>query len=192
MNEDTSLNPICLLSRSDAATFSLYHSFFLAKNEVRGEKEKNKITDKTIENQISNSESYRPSEKEREEKSSESFYDLERDSVLVSDSERGNENGNGNGGAPIDCRILFRVPANRDRLDDIETAVKYFALNVTPLKKEGNDLFGTFVITTSDGSRFYAIWRGSPTLLLIAVRISLFFFPVNLVIGLNLPFNYFY
>jgi hypothetical protein len=103
MNEDTALNPICLLSRTDCPTFSLYHSFFLLSLDINDNKE---------------------------------------------------------------CEVCFRVPNKRDRLDDIETAVKYFASNV---EGSGDDMYGSFVITTSDGSRFYALWRGSPFLLFVAV-----------------------
>jgi hypothetical protein len=105
MNEDTALNPICLLSRTDTPTFSLYHSFFLLSVDIHD----NKLSE-----------------------------------------------------------VIFRVPTRRDRLDDIETAVKYFAVNVSG---KGEDMFGSFVLTTSDGSRFYALWRGSPFLLFIAISI---------------------
>ena len=105
MIEDPALNPICLLSRTDSPTFSLYHSFFLLSLDI-------------------------------------------------------NDNKN--------CEICFRVPNKRDRLDDIETAVKYFASNV---EGTGDDMYGSFVITTSDGSRFYALWRGSPFLLFVAISI---------------------
>ena len=98
---DTSLHPICLLSRTDTQTFSIYHSFFLIANDV-------------------------------------------------------------------DTSIVFRVPARRSRLDDVETAVRYF---ITGLTAPADGSFGVFVITTSDGSRFYALWRGSPDYLFVAVSI---------------------
>lgn len=105
MNEDTSLNPICLLSRTDTQTFSLFHSFFLV-------------------------------------------------SISFDENSRN------------DSKIIFRVPSKRDRLDDVETAVKFFSVNISG---NNEDMYGSFVITTSDGSRFYALWRGSPSLLFIAV-----------------------
>jgi hypothetical protein len=99
--DDTALHPICLLSRTDTPTFSLYHSFFLLSIPSR-----------------------------------------------------------------VEPNVIFRVPAFRDRLDDVESAVKYFGANVDGV---GDDIFGSFVITTSDGSRFYATWRGSPKFLFVAV-----------------------
>lgn len=101
IGEDTSLHPICLLSRTDTTTFSLYHSFFL----------------------IANNES---------------------------------------------ADIEFRVPTFRSRIEDVESAVRYF---ITGLTGPADGSFGTFVITTSDGSRFYALWRGSPEHLFVAVSI---------------------
>jgi hypothetical protein len=100
---DTPLHPICLLSSTDAQTFSLYYSFFL----------------------------------------------------MTSDEEK-NELG-----------VLFRIPSQRDRLDDIESAVKYF-VSYSVANRE-DDAFGTFVITTSDGSRYFAVWRASEAYLLVAV-----------------------
>jgi hypothetical protein len=64
--------------------------------------------------------------------------------------------------------IEFRVPTFRSRIDDVESAVRYF---ITGLTGPADGAFGTFVITTSDGSRFYALWRGSPEHLFVAVSI---------------------
>lgn len=125
MNEDTSLNPICLLSRTDTQTFSLYHSFFLISINF--------------------------------------------------------ENKN-------DSNVIFRVPNERDRLNDIETAVKYFSCNISG---ENEDMYGTFVITTSDGSRFYALWRGSTSLLFIAVYYSLVIITIITIILINIIIIYF-
>jgi hypothetical protein len=64
-------------------------------------------------------------------------------------------------------KVLFRVPSQRDRLDDVESAVKYFVSFSVTIGEE--DSFGTFVITTSDGSRYFAVWRASEAYLLVAV-----------------------
>lgn len=63
--------------------------------------------------------------------------------------------------------VIFRIPALRDRLDDIESAVKYFVSVLTNVNQD--DSFGTFVITASNGSRYFAVWRASQTYLFIGV-----------------------
>lgn len=68
-----------------------------------------------------------------------------------------------------DNAIVFRIPAERDRLNDVESAVKYFVSISTAIQQ--NDSFGSFVITTSDGSRYFAVWRGSSSYILVAVSI---------------------
>lgn len=81
-----------------------------------------------------------------------------------------------------DDAIIFRIPAERDRLDDIESAVKYFVSISTNIRE--NDSFGSFVITTSDGSRYFAVWRASHSYLLVAVSIKYFSYFIC-----NLDFN---
>lgn len=138
MNEDCSLNPICLLSRSDTQTFSLYHSFYLIK--------------------LINEEYSSP---------------LSPPPPPPSSSSNSNSNSlpslntNENYGKKIDCNIIFHIPLKRDRLEDIKTAVKYFSVNINLL--DSNDTYGNFVITTSDGSRFYALWKSSASFLFVAV-----------------------
>jgi hypothetical protein len=73
-----------------------------------------------------------------------------------------------------DQGVIFRIPALRDRLDDIESAVKYF-VSISTTNIGQDDSFGTFVITTSNGSRYFAVWRASQTYLLIGVSISVLF-----------------
>lgn len=63
-------------------------------------------------------------------------------------------------------RIHFRFPRFRRDIEDVESGVKYF---VTELDLLTEDNFGSFVVTTSDGSRFFASYRGSPTCLFVAV-----------------------
>ena len=172
MNEDTSLNPICLLSRTDTQTFSLFHSFFLVS--ITTEEQ---ITN----NNNSNNRSNRNKQRRRDStllyipfllshsffifltlSFSLSFYlflsffltlTILFPSFLFFFSR-------------LDCKVSFRIPSKRDRLDDVETAIKYFSTNIST---DSDDSYGNFVITTSDGSRFYALWRGSTSLLFIAV-----------------------
>ena len=67
--------------------------------------------------------------------------------------------------------VLFRLPRTRRDIDDIETGVKYFITELTLLK---NDNFGSFVITTSASTRYFASYRGSITRLFVAVSICIY------------------
>ena len=62
--------------------------------------------------------------------------------------------------------IHFRFPKTRRDIEDVESGVKYF-LSELDLLNEDN--FGSFVVTTSDGSRFFASYRGSSMRLFVAV-----------------------
>jgi hypothetical protein len=64
--------------------------------------------------------------------------------------------------------IHFRFPQFRRDIEDVESGVKYF-LTELDLPKEDN--FGSFVVTTSDGSRFFASYRGSVSRLFVAVSV---------------------
>jgi hypothetical protein len=109
----SSLHPVCLLSRSDSPTSSLYHSFFLVN-----------IIKKELVNE----------------------GDIDKDVMTV-----------------------WRVPENAPLIDDIEAGVKFFVACIPDA--DSNDVFGSFVITTSNGSRFFAAWRGSNDQLFISVSI---------------------
>ena len=65
-----------------------------------------------------------------------------------------------------DMLIHFRFPHKRRAIEDVESGVKYF---VTELELLNEDNFGSFVVTTSDGSRFFASYRGSSSRLFVAV-----------------------
>eukprot|EP00603_Paraphysomonas_imperforata_P007903 CAMPEP_0114417838 /NCGR_PEP_ID=MMETSP0103-20121206/3177_1 /TAXON_ID=37642 ORGANISM="Paraphysomonas imperforata, Strain PA2" /NCGR_SAMPLE_ID=MMETSP0103 /ASSEMBLY_ACC=CAM_ASM_000201 /LENGTH=1467 /DNA_ID=CAMNT_0001586157 /DNA_START=55 /DNA_END=4455 /DNA_ORIENTATION=- len=67
-----------------------------------------------------------------------------------------------------ELRIHFRFPKTRRDIEDVESGVKYF-LSELDLLNEDN--FGSFVVTTSDGSRFFASYRGSSKRLFVAVSI---------------------
>lgn len=65
-----------------------------------------------------------------------------------------------------EMHIHFRFPKARRDIDDVESGVKYF---LTELDLLTEDNFGSFVITTSDGSRFFASYRGSSSRLFVSV-----------------------
>jgi hypothetical protein len=65
-----------------------------------------------------------------------------------------------------EIRIHFRFPKVRRDIEDVESGVKYF---VAELDLPCEDNFGSFVVTTSDGSRFFASYRGSSSRLFVAV-----------------------
>jgi hypothetical protein len=62
--------------------------------------------------------------------------------------------------------VHFRFPKLRRDIEDVESGVKYFVTELDLLKE---DNFGSFVVTTSDGSRFFASYRGSSSCLFVAV-----------------------
>lgn len=66
--------------------------------------------------------------------------------------------------------VLWRVPERRARIDDIESGLGIFINDIIALNSSAPDMFGTFVITTSDGSRFFAAWRGTGDHIFVAVR----------------------
>ena len=81
--------------------------------------------------------------------------------------------------AGVDCplQVLWRVPERRARLDDVEAGLGIFVNDIFALNLSASDMFGSFVITTSDGSRFFAYWRGAGDLIFVGVsfdRIVLF------------------
>jgi hypothetical protein len=59
------------------------------------------------------------------------------------------------------AEVLWRVPERRARVDDVEAGLGIFINDIITLGTNKKDQFGSFVITTSDGSRFFAYWRGS-------------------------------
>lgn len=65
-------------------------------------------------------------------------------------------------------RILFRLPEARREILDVESGVKYFIAELDLLSE---DNFGSFVVTTSGGSKYFACFRGSSTRLFVAVSI---------------------
>jgi hypothetical protein len=62
---------------------------------------------------------------------------------------------------------VWRVPDSAPLIDDIEAGVKFFVACI-PITNS-SDVFGSFVITTSNGSRFFAAWRGSNSQLFVSV-----------------------
>jgi hypothetical protein len=68
--------------------------------------------------------------------------------------------------------VSWRIPCKRARIDDVESGLGIFVNDIIALRsshKESEDIFGSFVITTSDGSRFFAFWRGSSANIFIGV-----------------------
>jgi hypothetical protein len=75
--------------------------------------------------------------------------------------------------------VLWRVPERRARIDDIESGLEIFIHDILVLNNSNSsvpssdmDMFGSFVITTSDGSRFFAYWRGSGDNIFVGVSKS--------------------
>ena len=65
--------------------------------------------------------------------------------------------------------VIARIPSKSSEVDNVEQGLHIFVSDVRDsgsLKKES---CGNFVITTSDGSRYYAFWRGLHTRLFIAL-----------------------
>lgn len=68
--------------------------------------------------------------------------------------------------------VMWRVPERRARIDDIESGLGIFISDIVALNSAFSDMFGTFVITTSDGSRFFTGWRGSTDYIFVGVSKS--------------------
>jgi hypothetical protein len=68
--------------------------------------------------------------------------------------------------------VTWRVPERRARIEDVESGLAIFINNVFELDLAAQDMMGSFVITTSDGSRFFAYWRGNENLMFIGVSSS--------------------
>ena len=72
--------------------------------------------------------------------------------------------------------VIWRVPERRARIDDIESGLEIFIHDILMLNSKSSlnsDMFGSFVITTSDGSRFFAYWRGSKCNIFVGVNFIL-------------------
>lgn len=68
--------------------------------------------------------------------------------------------------------VTWRVPERRARIEDIESGLAIFVNNIFELELAAQDVMGSFVITTSDGSRFFAYWRGNENLMFVGVSAS--------------------
>jgi hypothetical protein len=73
-----------------------------------------------------------------------------------------------------DLKVIHHIPQNRPQLENIESGL---ALFITDIAERGlkEEQYGHFVITSSDGSRYYAFWRGFQNRLFVAVS-ELFLF----------------
>jgi hypothetical protein len=67
-----------------------------------------------------------------------------------------------------DIKILRRMPTNKLKIDIIESGLKIFILE-TCTKSIDVEMGGNFVITTSDGSRYYAVFRSYDARIFVAV-----------------------
>ena len=63
-------------------------------------------------------------------------------------------------------RIVRRIPSNRARIDTIESGIELFVIDAFN-KSIANEAFGNFVVTTSDGTRFFAYWKGYKSQMLV-------------------------
>lgn len=68
------------------------------------------------------------------------------------------------------AEVRWRVPERRARIEDVESGLGIFINDIVELHASTSDMFGTFVITTSDGTRFFAFWRGAGDFIFVAVR----------------------
>ena len=74
-------------------------------------------------------------------------------------------------GSKSKINVVSRIPDARRNIEDIEGGIKTFVADAfdclfyTPK----DTAFGFFVLTTSDGSRFYAMWRGCGAQMFVAV-----------------------
>lgn len=68
--------------------------------------------------------------------------------------------------------VTWRVPERRARIEDVESGLGIFINDIIALNSASPDVYGTFVITTSDGSRFFAGWRGSGEYIFVAISKS--------------------
>lgn len=55
-------------------------------------------------------------------------------------------------------KIIRRIPSKRTHLDTIESGIGLFVLDAAS-KSYDTEKYGNFVITTSDGTRFFAYWK---------------------------------
>jgi hypothetical protein len=88
-----------------------------------------------------------------------------------------------------EVHVLKRIPHKRAHLDTIETGLTLFAMNA--VSKAEVESFGSFVITTSDGSRFYTYWNTmKDKLFIVASKLPLLSFSKSMLSLLALePFD---
>lgn len=71
----------------------------------------------------------------------------------------------GDGG---EIRIVKRVPQKKLEIDNVESGLMLFLSDVANNTME-EEIYGGFVVTSSDGSRYYCAWRGLKEKIFVAV-----------------------
>ena len=69
-------------------------------------------------------------------------------------------------------KVLDRIPSEKDAMDDIESGLKLFLIDIIEHKSICLN-WGTFSVTTSVGLRFYASWRLVEANYFVAVKVYL-------------------
>lgn len=66
--------------------------------------------------------------------------------------------------------VVYRCPSRRRNLDDIESGIQGFSLEIFDrINNSEEEQFGFFIVTTSDSNRYYAIWRGKKDDIFVAI-----------------------
>jgi hypothetical protein len=65
--------------------------------------------------------------------------------------------------------VTVRIPTKRCQLDNIEEGLRIFISDINDNGYMEAETCGTFVLTSSDGSRFYAFWSGSKNKMFVAI-----------------------
>lgn len=80
----------------------------------------------------------------------------------------------------ISMKVVHRIPQERENMNAIESGLEIFMLEAAK-KCQNNEMFDQFVITTTDGSKYFAHWKGFNNQFFIAVsRIPLASFSRNI------------
>ena len=71
-----------------------------------------------------------------------------------------------------DAEVERRVPNSRARIDDLEIGLRMTVIGA--VKDFDTECCSAFVVTTSDGGRYYCTWRGFKGRIFVAVSCFIF------------------